>query len=139
MYILMWLAIFIVLLVIEFSTVNLVSIWFAISAIIAMIIAAVGVDISIQILVFTICGVLLLICTRDWAKKQTKNRNVKTNYEAIIGKNGIALEDIKKENKGYVKVEGLEWSAQASEEIKKDEKIKVTDIEGAHLKIKKYS
>lgn len=139
MYILMWLAIFIVLLVIEFSTVNLVSIWFAISAIIAMIIAAIGVDISIQILVFTICGVLLLICTRDWAKKQTKNRNVKTNYEAIIGKNGIALEDIKKENKGYVKVEGLEWSAQASEEIKKDEKIKVTDIEGAHLKIKKYS
>lgn len=66
-----------------------------------------------------------------------RQRRPTTGEEGIIGKIGYAKSEIAPE--GMVYVEGEYWSAQSEEEvIKKGEKIKVVNIQGQLLKIKKY-
>lgn len=131
-----WLAIFIVLLIIEFSTVNLVSIWFALAALFSMLLAILKFGIVVQILGFVVMSSILLFLTKNVIKK-TRGTTIKTNFDAIVGKRGTALEDINAEHKGLVKVDGLEWTAIVSENIKKEDYVRVVEIKGSHLIVEK--
>ena len=81
-----WLAVMIVLIVIEIITVGLTTIWFAGGALVAMFVSALGGGMMLQIIVFLIVSFALLIFTRPFAIKYIKKNRVKTNYEGIIGK-----------------------------------------------------
>ena len=64
MRVIYWLAIFIVLLIIEIATMGLTTIWFAGGALIAFCAGLVGFGLGVQIGVFVIVSILLLILTR---------------------------------------------------------------------------
>ena len=59
-----WLAIFIVLLIIEIMTMGLTTIWFAGGALLAFLAGIAGFGTGVQIGVFIVVSVLLLILTR---------------------------------------------------------------------------
>ena len=131
-----WLAITITLAIIEMSTVNLVSIWFIISSILAMIISLFTDNIIIQMAIFVLGGTLLLILTKDAIKKILPVKT-KTNIDRIIGMKGIVTEKITKKTPGEVKVDGKRWTAIADETINTDETVEILEINSTKLKVKR--
>ena len=111
-----WLLLAVILGIIEISTTNLVSIWFVISSLLAMISSLFTDNILIQIAIFVLVGVLLMPISRKLYSK-IKMNNSKTNIDRIIGMKGIVTEDIIKDDIGEVKVDGKKWSAYADTNI----------------------
>ena len=131
-----WLAITVVLAIIEMSTVNLVSIWFVISGILAMITSLFTSNIVIQLAIFVLGGTLLLILTKDAIKKILPVKT-KTNIDRIIGMKGIVTEKITKKTPGEVKVDGKRWTAISDETINTDETVEILEINSTKLKVKR--
>ena len=135
-YWVMWLVIVILLTIIEFATVNLVSICFVISGILSLIISIFTDNFLIQFGVFVLRGILLLLMTKPLLKKMKLFPTTKINLDRIIGMDGIVTEEIKKNIVGEVKVDGKLWSAVADETIPVDTVVKVEKIDGVKLVVK---
>ena len=127
-----WLFIIIVLAFIEVMTVNLVSIWFIISGLFALITSFIFDNFLIQFAVFVVLGVLLMITTRDVLEKKLV-RKEKTNLDRIIGMKGVVTEEIDMFQIGEVKVDGKAWSAVSTTKIEVGEIVKILKIEGVKL------
>ena len=132
-----WLIIIIILTILELSTVNLTTIWFVASAIIALIISFFTDNYVIQFGVFVILGVILLVTTRPLLQKALKQSKVATNFDRIIDMEGIVTEKITKNQSGEVKVDGKLWTANADKTIKENSIVKVLEINGVKLKVEK--
>ena len=126
-----WLLLFLAFLILEVVTVSLVSIWFCGGAIAAMISSYFTDSLFIQILVFIVVSVILLIVLKPLFKHFRISSP--TNYDRVIGKTGVVTEDISEDKYGQVKVNGSIWTAKSKEKIKKDEKVKILDVEGVKL------
>lgn len=131
-----WLSIAITLAIIEMSTINLVSIWYIISSIVAMLISLFTDNIAIQVSVFVLGGTILLILTKDAVKKILPEKT-KTNIDRIVGMEGITTEKITKKTSGVVKVDGKYWTAIADETIEENTSVKILEINSTKLKVEK--
>ena len=131
-----WLSIAITLEIIEMSTINLVSIWYIISSIVAMLISLFTDNIAIQVSVFVLGGTILLILTKDAVKKILPEKT-KTNIDRIVGMEGIITEKITKKTSGVVKVDGKYWTAIADETIEENTSVKILEINSTKLKVEK--
>lgn len=134
---LFWLVLFVILSLFELVTVNLVSIWFAIGAIITTFVSLATDNIMIHLAVFTISSILLLLLTKPFVKKMKKREGVPTNLDMVIGKTGVVTEKIEKDGIGEVKVLGKKWSAYSDKEVEENSKVKVLSINGVKLKVEK--
>jgi len=132
-----WLAATILMFILEAVTVNLVSVWFALGALGALIAALLGAKLWLQIVIFFLVTILTLILTRPLVKKYfNKNHHEPTNADTAIGKICIVTEDIDNLSyTGQVKLDGMVWTARSKEgeAIKKGSKAKVLSIEGVKL------
>ena len=132
-----WLAFIIILTVIECATVNLTTIWFVVSGLVALIISFFTDNYLIQFGVFVILGIILLVTTRPILKKVIKTKNESTNLDRVVGMDAIVTEKISKNNLGEVKVDGKRWSAYADNTIETGKTVKVLEINGVKLKVEK--
>ena len=111
-----WLLIAVLLGVIEAVTVSLVSIWFAIGALVAIIPAYFGVPIWGQILVFLAASAIAFAFTKRFFKDIVKVKKQPTNFDSLIGTDGIVTTEINNlEGNGKVYISGLTWSAKAAD------------------------
>jgi len=131
-----WLAIILLLVVIEVSTVQLTTVWFVVSGIISMILSIFINSIEIQFAIFVIGGIVLLFTTRPYLMKKLKVKESRTNLDRVIGMNGVVTQDIEKLSPGEVKVDGKRWTAISDKEIKKGKVVEILKIEGVKLKVK---
>lgn len=135
MRVIYWLAIFIVLLIIEIATMGLTTIWFAGGALLAFCAGLVGFGLGVQIGVFVIVSILLL--TRPIAVKFFNQERQKTNAESLIGQHALVTEDIDTiKAKGQVEIRGQIWSAKTDEPdgtIPKNTVVVVNGIQGVKL------
>ncbi len=132
-----WLILILVLSFIEFSTVNLVSIWFVASAIVSLILSLFDVSFVVQFAVFVLFGVVLMVLTKPFLQRVIKPRDIKTNYDRVIGMEGIVTEEISKNKIGEVKVDGKRWSAISEANILVGESVVINSIEGVKLRVHK--
>ena len=132
----LWLLLVIVLSIVEIITVSLVSVWFVISGIVAMIASLFTDNLMIQISIFVILGLIFMILTRKIVKKIVPEK-VKTNIDRIIGMQGIVITKIGKNKPGEVKVDGKIWTATSDETINQDEIVKILEINSTKLKVEK--
>ncbi len=130
-----WLVLFIFLVIVELSTVNLVSIWFAVGALVASVVSLFLDNWVIQVAVFVLVSLLILVILKPFMKK-FKGQKVATNLDRVIGQIGIVTEEIQKLVPGEVKVGGRYWTATANKKIKKDAKVKVESIDGVKLVVR---
>lgn len=130
-----WLIFFIILVIIELITVNLVTIWFALGALITSLVSLYNTDTVILLAFFVVTSLLLLILTKPVVKKLKVKKVVATNLDQVIGKTGIVSVPIEKDKIGEVKVLGKTWSAYSDKEISKDKKVKILSISGVKLKV----
>ena len=132
----LWVAVVIILAIIEAMTVNVVTIWYVVSGLITIVVSFFTNNFLIQFGVFTILGTILLITTRPMIKKIAVG-NVKTNLDRIIGMKAIVTEEINKNQIGEVKVDGKKWSAISDKRIEVNKFVKVLEINGVKLKVEK--
>lgn len=137
MKVIYWLAIFIVLLIIEIATMGLTTIWFAGGAIMAFLVGIAGFGTGIQIGVFIVVSLVLLVLTRPVAVKYFNQERQKTNAESLIGQQALVTEDIDTiKAKGQVEIRGQIWSAKTDEpdgKIAKNTVVVVNGIQGVKL------
>lgn len=131
-----WLALAILLAVVEMSTVNLVSIWFVMSSLLAMVASLFTDNIFIEMVVFVIGGLILLVLTKKIVKKIMPLKE-KTNIDRIVGMKGVVTEKITKKTPGEVKVDGKLWTAVAEESIPVDTEVLILEINSTKLTVKR--
>ena len=135
-----WLVAVIVLGIVEALTVGLVTIWFAVGALAALISSLFGGPLWLQILLFIVVTAVTLITTRPLVKKYFgKSSHKPTNADMVIGKEAHVTEDINNlMGTGAVKCLGKEWSArsESGEEIPAGETVTAVKIEGVKLIVK---
>ena len=132
-----WLVLVIVLTVVELATTNLLSVWFVISGIVAMILSFFIDDVAIVSTVFAVLGILLLFTTRPLLKRYLPTQRIRTNADRIIGMHGIVTEEIKKNTVGEVKVDGKKWSAISSTKIPVGTDVTIEAIDGVKVVVRK--
>lgn len=132
----LWMVVFLGLVFLELATINLVSIWFAIGALVSFIVSLYVEDITVQIAVFVAVSAVSLLLTKKIVKKIRTREPEKTNLDRVIGKIGIVTEEITKLEPGEVKVEGKKWSAISSKKIKVGSKVEILSIDGVKLNVK---
>ena len=131
-----WLIIVICLAILEMATVSLVSIWFVLSGILAMI-ASIFIDnVLIQMAIFVIFGVIFLILTKNAVKKMIP-KEAKTNLDRVIGMEGIVTEKITKTKPGEVKVDGKKWTAVANKTIPEGSTVKILEMNSTKLTVER--
>lgn len=134
-----WLCLVIALTLIEILTTNLVTIWYIVSALVALVLSLFVDNYLIQFSVFVIVGTILLFTTRKYLVKLLVKNKENTNLDRVIGMTGVVTEEITKNNIGEVKVDGKRWSAIANKKIKVDSTVKVLEIKGVKLIVEEVS
>lgn len=132
-----WLIAFLGLLLVEFLTVGLVSIWFAFGALAALITTFITESVLVQVLVFVVISIIALLVTRPLMKKFKVNGFEPTNTDQVIGKVAEVTKEIKPNVYGEVVIFGTEWMAASEEKIAVGEKVVVEKIEGAKLIVRR--
>ena len=132
-----WLAVFVVTVVIEIATLGLTTIWFAGGALVALIISLFNPPVAVQIAVFIVVSVVLLIFTRPIATKHFNKKMVATNVDSVPGETGIVSMNIDNiAATGTVMIKGMEWTARTESDdlkIEKGAKVKVLRVEGVKV------
>ena len=132
-----WLGLLALFLIAEFATVQLTTVWFAVGALVSLLLAAFGVDnVAIQIIVFALVSLIMLILTRPLVKKWMRRRTQPTNADMVIGEQAVVTEAIDNaQAKGLVKVKGAVWSARSADDsrIPVGAAVTVKAIEGVKL------
>lgn len=134
-----WLIVFAILIIIEFLTMGLTTIWFACGAIIACLASAFGWPLWLQIIFFVVVSAVLLIFTRPIALKYFNRSRTKTNVEGIVGKQAVVTTEIDNVRAtGQVKIDGMDWSARSENgaNIAKDSIVTIVRVEGVKLIVK---
>ena len=120
----------------EGVTAQLVSIWFVIGSVAALISAAFKAPIWLQIVIFFAVSVLVLVAMRPIIKKKITPTLEKTNADRCIGKDGVVIEEINNLlSTGQVKADGKVWTARSSDNsvIPRDTVVTVEKIDGVKL------
>ena len=135
-----WLGVFVVALVIEALTSELVSLWFSIGALFALIISLIpGVEWWVELIVFAVISVAALLCLRPLANKLLIRNEISTNIDEIVHKKGIMVKGYDEFNRGEVKINGVIWTAvntNEKEKIPEGASVEVIAIEGNKLIVK---
>ena len=109
-----WLIVMIIFIIFELVTLGLTTIWFALGALVALAVAAVGGPLWLQILVFVLVSLLTLFGIRNLAVTFFNQNRAKTNADGLIGRKGIVTEEISNIHAtGQVTVAGQEWTARS--------------------------
>ena len=92
---------------------------------------------QLTVIVTSIICVAYVALGRRYVHRWTMVSKVKTNIDAIIGRQGIVLRDIARNIDGLVKIGNEQWRARAAEDIRKGDEIVVTSINGVTLIVEK--
>ena len=136
-----WLAATIVLLIVEGLAPGLVSIWFALGALAAMIASMLGAPLWLQGLWFLVVSVVTLLLTRPLARKLVNARATRTNADMAIGCDCVVTERIDNvRGTGAVSVGGKIWTARMDTpdgRADRGEIVRAVRIEGVKLIVEK--
>ena len=135
-----WLGIFVLALAIEALSPELVSIWFAAGAIVSLIVFFIpGAAWWIEVIIFIVISATTLLCLRPLIKKFMKRSIVNSNVDEMIHKKGKMIKGCDEYNHGEVKINGVIWTAQSSDEktpIDAGALAEVLSIDGNKLVVK---
>ncbi|MCD8103462.1 MAG: NfeD family protein [Lachnospiraceae bacterium] len=135
-----WLAVLVMMLLVEAITLGLTTIWFAGGALVAFLLAILQMDPIAQIAAFCAVSVLLLVFTRPAASRWLNRDRTRTNAQSLIGEMAVVTERIDNlAGTGQVQVHGQYWTARSAEQsqsIEKEKNVEIEEISGVKLIVK---
>lgn len=131
----LWFCIAVAFAVIEAVTLGIVSIWFAIGALVTMLFAFVIDSFLIQLLIFLAVSLILVATTRKVAVEKLKIGQTKTNVDELIGQEAVVVKAIEPHVPGEVKINGKVWRAvsDSQQSYMINEVVMVLRIEGVTI------
>ena len=131
-----WLLLLVVFLAAEAATVSMVSLWFAVSALVALLVALLGGPGWLQGTLFLVISAVLLALLRPLAKRYVTPRITATNVDSVIGSTGLVTTAIDNVSAvGQVKLGAMEWTARSTsgQLIPVGTRVRVDKIEGVKV------
>ena len=128
-----WLVLLIGFIMVEASTVSLVSSWFACGALAALIASSLGAEVWLQVVLFFGVSAVCLALLRPILKKHFTPKLVKTNVDSVIGSKGYVTAAVDNlAGAGQVKLGAVYWTARSTsgDSIPEGTLVKVDRIEG---------
>ena len=135
-----WLAVAVLMTIIEGLTMGLTTIWLAIAALVSMILAFFIPSFTVQIILFLLLSIALFVFTRPIAVKKMKLGKVKTNSDRLVGMKGVVNIPVSYDSLGQVTVARQVWTARpenADLSFPEGDHVQVVRIEGVTLIIGK--
>ena len=129
----MWLILLVVFLLAEAATVGVVSMWFALGALAAMVTALLHGPVWLQTVLFVVVSTGLLLALRPLVRKYLSPNLTATNVDSVVGSTGIVTAAIDNVSAaGQVKLGAMEWTARSTsgQPIPVGTLVKVDKIEG---------
>ena len=121
-----------VCLILELTSGDFFITCFAIGGLFAVVAALIGLPFWLQVLVWAIFSLLSIRLIRPRLVRSLHRRGEQreSNADALIGREGVVIEDIQPEHSGYVKVDGDQWRAiSRGETIVKGKRVRIIDRE----------
>lgn len=128
-----WFILMIVFLIMEANTVSLVSIWFAVGSLSAIIASLLSAQLWLQLVLFFGISIMMLALLRPIFRRYIKPKVTATNVDALIGTQGYVTTPIDNlRSTGNVKLGAMEWTARSTtgDPIMENTLVKVDKIEG---------
>ncbi len=111
----LWLILLVVFLIVEASTVTLVSLWFAAGALAAMLVSLLQGALWLQIAAFLTVSAILLTALRPLVRKYLTPKLTSTNIDSVIGTTGLVINAIDNVSAaGQVKLGAMYWTARST-------------------------
>lgn len=141
MDIILWAALIVVFVIVEFCTLQLVSIWFAVASLITLICTLCFDNLPLlgQAAIFVLSSTVLVIITLPLIRKRLNKEHIATNSELEIGKKALVIEEINSDKgTGRVTLNGVDWNALSADGsvIPTDSVVTVSEIKGTKLIVK---
>lgn len=109
---LVWLGVFLVALIIEAVSEALLSIWFAVGALVCLGISFIpGCPLWVQIVVFLVVSLITFLTLRPFFSKILKRKITRTNSDSLVGTRIVILKDGDSQDPAEVSLRGLSWAA----------------------------
>ena len=131
-----WLVLMVIFLIVEATTVTMISLWFAAGSLAALLASLLGAGLGLQIGVALAVSALTLAALRPVVRKHFTPKLTKTNVDAVIGSRGYVTADIDNVSaQGTVKLGAMEWTARSvtGETIPRGTLVEVDRIEGVKV------
>lgn len=136
-FVLFWLALAVLMIVIEVSTVSLVSIWFAAGALVAAVLAFFQIPVWIQVAVFLAVSGILFFFFKKKIFQFFRFRHDQSGAAQVLGQTGEVLIPIAPGQDGRVRVQGLDWKATSDEPIAAGQHVRITGMQGVTLHVQR--
>ena len=123
----------------EIFTAGFFLLWFGIGALVAGLLALLGLGAGWQWAAFVVVSGVLFVVSRRFAERFTKKQPPGIGADRFIGKRGIVLEEIDNaKNTGRVRIDKEEWRADSDtgEKIPAGTHIEVVRLEGTHVVVR---
>lgn len=112
-----WLVLMLVFLIAEGATAAMVSLWFVLGSLAALIVSLLGGEVWLQVVVFFLVSAVSLGLLRPLTRKFVNPRITSTNVNALPGTKGLvsaAIDNVR--GQGQVKLGGVVWTARSSDD-----------------------
>ncbi|MDD2445426.1 MAG: NfeD family protein [Clostridia bacterium] len=137
-WVLIWAIVIAVALMLEFFSMQLISIWFSVGGIVSLILASIGgISPEIQIICALIVSIGCILGIRKFALKYLHKRSENKTAEPLIGRKTKTIESCSDKKLGSVKINGIIWTTYSDTEIEANEYVEVTLVNGNKLKVEK--
>ena len=132
-----WTIIIAAALLVEFFTMQMVSIWFAVGGVFELVLSLIGgIGLEVQIIVSAVVALISIVFLRKFALKFLHKSADKNDAGTLVGKTAEVVEEISPEKAGAVKLNGVLWTATSEETLGIGAKVKIIDVLGNKLKVK---
>lgn len=135
-----WIILLVLAVILEILTTDLTSIWFALGALISLILNIFVKDNLwwLQIVIFAVVSTVSIIVFKPLLKKKYFNQKVQTNIYALMNKTVIVVEPIALNSPGTIKIEGIEWTAISEKDsFEPGDLVEIIGVSGNTLTVQK--
>ena len=139
-YLIFWGVICVLAVIVEFASMQLVSIWFAFGAAGAFIGTLADLGFTGQLGIFVLVSLLLLLVTRPFLAKLRVKQTPPMNADKDIGKQAVVIETVDAAHgTGRVRANGVDWSAvsETGEVLEVKTIVTVSRVDGAKLIVRR--
>ena len=137
--ILVWIVIAAIFAVVEVFSRGLTTIWFAIGALAAAVIAVLKLPTIVQVAAFVAISIVMLYLTKPLLEKRVRKGKVMEKEELLVGQKALVVADINPQRSGIASVGHQQWTAIAEDPsvtIPKGREVTILRIEGVKLVVK---
>ncbi len=137
---LFWIIVIVASVLLEIATATaLVSVWFSVGGLVALLLAYLNISLPLQIICFFVVSIGMILVARPLASSYLRGNTVATNADRFIHEVGTITKSVPPNGRGEVKVLGISWIAIEKEgnSIKENSQVRVLAIDGAKLIVTK--